>query len=161
MKTPISAYSQTQLHSFIPNCSTSSSNPSNIGEVGNKQSLKAHYCSSLPFLPHTFPLLQCEVPLMHKVLQELLQHGVVFTILHGPQFLLESLLHYGLFADCLFPQNLSIYSSVESSIGCSVDTCSDTVLGLQGATCFTIVFSMSCKRLSTPHLKNLIPFLLH
>lgn len=158
MKIPIPTYSQTQLHSFIPNCSTSPSNPSNIGEVGNRQS-KLIYFSSLFFLPHTFPLLQCGVPLMHRVLQELLQHGVVFTVLHGPQFLLERL-QYGLFADCLFPQNLSIYSSVGSSIGCSVDTCSDTVLGFQGVTCFTIVFSMSFKRLSAPHLKHLLPFLL-
>lgn len=122
MKTPIPPYSQTQLHSFISNCSTSSSNPSNVSEVGNRQSVKAHYCSSLSFLPHTFPLLQYWVPLMNKVLQDLHQHGVVFTVLHGLQFLkVESLLHYELFADCLFPQNLSIYSSVGSSIGCSVE----------------------------------------
>lgn len=79
MKNPTPAYSQIQPHSFIANWSTSSSNPSNIGEVGNSDCsqlklISAPLCISFlkPFHFSNVWSLSC------IVLQKLLQRGFFF-----------------------------------------------------------------------------------
>ena len=69
---------------------------------------------------------------------------------YGLQLLSESLLQHGLSKGCSFIQVSFTCSSIGSSMGCrwiSVPPWSS--MGCRGTTCFTMVFSMGCRRIST------------
>lgn len=80
-----SPFSQVQLHSFFPNCPSSSPHPQQHRGMGTGGLWSVLNSSSLPLLPpHTFPLLQHQSSQQAAILQD--KPAPVWA-LHRPQFL--------------------------------------------------------------------------
>lgn len=169
-KNPTPAYSQIQPHSFIANWSTSSSNPSNIGEVGNSD------CSQLKLI--SAPLCISFLKLFHFsnvwslsciVLQKLLQRVFFFFFFYSPSWsTIPARKSDTVRALC----RLSLTSELIYLLQCGV---------LYRLQCGYLLWHSSWSsggnllhrsllygwqetrdsRLSAPHLKHLLPFLLH